>query len=67
VELNLLDLSRNFKEEIERILSGLDNKSRKELEEEVFHAREYHLCRSCREVYRKNPFGKHPARKGASD
>jgi len=59
MELTSEDLAkRDIRAEIKRLLEQLKLRDQKELEEEVFAQRRYHLCPSCRKRFLDDPFGK---------
>ena len=58
LEIGLLDLTRDFKKEIEDLLKKIKKRCGKRLEKDICVGFEFILCKKCRDNYVKDPLGK---------
>lgn len=58
LEINLLDLTRDFGKEIKNLLQKIKKKGGKRLEKDICVGFEFVLCKKCRDNYIKDPLGK---------
>jgi len=58
LEINLLDLTRDFRKEIRDLLKKISKKRIKEVEKDILVGFEYVLCKKCRDSYIRDPLGK---------
>jgi ribosome-binding protein aMBF1 (putative translation factor) len=58
LEINILDLTRDFGKEIEDLLKKIKKKRRKKLEKDICVGFEFVLCKNCRDNYVRDPLGK---------
>jgi len=58
LEINLLDLTRDFGKEVKDLLKKIGKKSGKRLEKDICVGFEFVLCKKCRDDYIKDPLGK---------
>ena len=60
LEVSLMDLVRDHREEILELIERLQNKNTQEIEESVYKSFELDLCPSCQRIYIRNPLRFHP-------
>jgi len=58
LEINLLDLTRDFGREIKELLKKIKKKRGKRLEKDICVGFEFVLCKKCRNNYVRDPLGK---------
>jgi len=58
LEIGLLDLTRDFRKEMEDLLKKIRKQSGKKLEKDICAGFEFSLCRNCRDNYIRDPLGK---------
>lgn len=58
LEINLLDLTRDFEKETEDLLKKIEKKRGKSLEKDICVRFEFVLCKKCRDNYVRDPLGK---------
>jgi len=60
MEVSLLDLVRDQKEEIRQLIEALEKQDAKEVEESVYKFIQLDLCPSCQKAYIRQPLRFHP-------
>jgi len=58
LDINLLDLTRDFSKEVKDLLKKIRKKSGKRLEKDICVGFEFVLCKKCRDNYIKDPLDK---------
>jgi len=57
MQISFKDLSRDYEEEIRRLVEDIKNMDPKQLEEDVSKQLSFDLCRKCHQKFLKNPLG----------
>jgi len=58
LEIGLLDLTRDFRKEMEDLLEKIKRKRGERLEKDICVGFEFVLCKKCRDNYIRDPLGK---------
>lgn len=56
LQIDLVDLLVNHKDEIRELIEELKEKDEQELQDQVYKTFKFHLCPICQRKYVKNPF-----------
>jgi hypothetical protein len=67
MEVRLIDLVRDHREEMLRLIEQMRHKPPQELEEAVYKAIEIDLCPRCQRAYIRDPLRFHPEQAGPPD
>ena len=57
LEINLLDLLKNHKEEIQKLVEELRGADPQKLQDDIYKTFNFHICYPCQQKYIKDPLG----------